>query len=528
MKATRVLLEVGFIVFVFCACNKNDTLTVASQKKVVVFSSSIGGESYTRASNAQWDVNDQIGVFMKTAGNELNAGAIVSNADNVCYVTNDQATFEAFDANNPVYYPENGTMVDFIAYYPYQSGISAFIYKVDVSSQTSQEAIDLLYSDNAKNQTHASHFSNLMFSHQLTKLKIVVKAGEDIPTLDGLQVSISGVNATADFNLANGNLTATGSSDKTIAFNITGATTTEKTAEAILVPDNGDTERVITFTLSSGKVFTYKIAIGTRLEKNTRYTFTAGLGGGGAVIEPQTGYVETPLMANLPATQTYVVHMLPDREGRNYTMLYDTEYRLAYWVAYPLKPSYHIGSSGRTNKWAYDPQIDTFFQPNLSSSFPGTDDRGHQIPSADRTCSEPVNWTTFYYSNMTAQRDSLNQKLWSTLEGKVRTWASACDTMYVVTGAMIQTATDQTIDYVLDNSNRNVARPKYYFKALAQRTGNSYTTVAFKIKNEIPASGSTYNTYRLSVKALEAETGFTFFPSLSDAIKGAIESNKWN
>lgn len=530
MKNAKTLLSVGFLVFALYACDREDKAIdyPAHEKRIAIFTSSIGGESYTRASDTFWHTGDRIGVFMKSAGQALHETSILDNADNNQYTTNNAGTFEAVSENEKIYLPDNGATVDFIAYYPYQTTLSDYIYKVDVNNQASQEDIDLLYSNNATGRSQATPSSNLVFSHQLTRIKITIEAGEGVSTLNGIVANISGVSATADFNLTNGNLSVTGTPNNTIQFKITGDEAGKKTAEAILIPDQGETERTISFVLPSGKTFKHKLAVGNKLEKNTRYAFTVTLKDNSPIVEPQYGYVETPRMANLPSTQQYVLHMMPDRPGRNYSMLYDNEQRLAYWVAYPLVPSYHVGSSGRTEAWAYDPQITNSFQPNLSSGFPASNtDRGHQIPSGDRTCSKPVNKMTFYYSNMTAQQSRLNQVMWARLENQIRDWASNCDTMYVVTGAMIQTATDKQIEYVYDNSSRKVARPKYYFKALAQRTGNTYTTIAFKMDNVYP-SNEEYNNYRLTVKALEAETGFTFFPSLTDEVKGKIETNKWN
>lgn len=63
----------------------------------------------------------------------------------------------------------------------------------------------------------------------------------------------------------------------------------------------------------------------------------------------------------------------------------------------------------------------------------------------------------------------MNQAIWADLESAVRGWSSATDTLYVVTGAMPTTQTDQTIKYVQDNDGKNMAVPKYYFKALARK-----------------------------------------------------------
>lgn len=97
---------------------------------------------------------------------------------------------------------------------------------------------------------------------------------------------------------------------------------------------------------------------------------------------------------------------------RNYSMLYDTQYKVAYWVAYPLSNDY-LGSQDRTDKWAYDPAFLSNLQANLESGYPNNAslqiDRGHQLPSGDRTYNRAENESTFYYTNMTPQNRSLNQ-----------------------------------------------------------------------------------------------------------------------
>ncbi|MDR2122662.1 MAG: DNA/RNA non-specific endonuclease [Flavobacteriaceae bacterium] len=236
------------------------------------------------------------------------------------------------------------------------------------------------------------------------------------------------------------------------------------------------------------------------------------------------GWVELPKEENIKNT-LFVSHKLPDNPSvRNYSLLYDTKERVAYWVAYPMHASY-MGNSGRTDAWGYDPKIPQSQQAYLFSGIPGYD-RGHQVPSADRTSSKNNNKTTFYFSNMTPQNKTLNQGLWSTLENKVRTWTSQCDTLYVVTGAMITSSTDQNITYAYDKEQNKIAVPKYYFKALLKRRGNNFTSVAFKMDNAAPKVNN-YNEYRITVKQLEQETNFTFFPKVPDNVKNTIDENQW-
>lgn len=238
------------------------------------------------------------------------------------------------------------------------------------------------------------------------------------------------------------------------------------------------------------------------------------------------GWIELPEISNTDHTQL-VYHFMPDSPSmRNYTMLYDTQERVAYWVAYPMHSSF-MGGSGRTDSWAYDPEVSESSQPTLFRGF-GVNgyDRGHQIPSADRTSSASTNATTFYFTNMTPQVSDLNQGLWADLETKVRTWTKQCDTLYVVTGAMVTTSTDKTINYISDNNGNQVAVPKYYFKALLKRTNNNYSSIAFKFNNADPMYSS-ISQYQMTVEELESTTGFKFFPKINSSVKETIVESDW-
>ncbi len=79
--------------------------------------------------------------------------------------------------------------------------------------------------------------------------------------------------------------------------------------------------------------------------------------------------------------------------------MYDKSDRIAYWVAYPHNQMY-IGSASRTDAWQPDPDFAAADQAYLYNGITGYD-RGHQIPSADRTCTTEANTQTFYFTNMT-------------------------------------------------------------------------------------------------------------------------------
>ncbi|HOR11666.1 MAG TPA: DNA/RNA non-specific endonuclease [Bacteroidales bacterium] len=249
------------------------------------------------------------------------------------------------------------------------------------------------------------------------------------------------------------------------------------------------------------------------------------------VSDPVRAWMELPAVREQESF-AYISHMTSVRgkSVRNYAFWYDTQNRLSHWVAYPLYREI-IGSGSRTDLWDYNPKVPKRYQPVLFSSFGGSGyDRGHQLPSADRLYSDEVNASTFYFTNLTAQNGSLNQNLWGNLEVYVRGWAQACDTLYVVTGAMIQTAENKNIDYVEDNNGNKVAVPKLYYKVLlkykaGQTENGGYSSIGFWYENRTHTALYPTAADARSVKDMETLTGFDFFHNLPDNIELAIEAS---
>lgn len=539
MRTRHIIFAIIFPIFIFSSCSEDDNFNRNDYQVIARFTSSISGEikvSKTKASGSAWDINDKIGIYAKKSGLNL-TGNVINSYENVKYVTaGGNGNFLPDAGSSSFNYPLDGSAVDFIAYYPYQPTLNNFIYKVNLTDQTSQEKIDLLYSNNAIAHNSTNPNPNLSFTHELVKINLNITAGKGTSSLSGLNVKISGFATKGDFDLANGSLSVDNTSISDVTTLLTVKSTTNVMAEAILLPSSGGTnKRKITFSFEGGKSQTYNIPDTDEFRKGRKYTYNVILKNGGPAITPSYGPIENPLIDGAMPNMIYVQHLADGsylkaaNPVRNYSLYYDTQYKLAYWVAYPLN-NYYIGDHKRTNKWQFDPAINRQYQPNLSSSWVGENwDRGHQIPSADRTKDSILNVSTFYYSNMTAQHTFLNTRVWAKLEDKVRAWATAsdCDTMYVVTGAMITTQSDPTIEYVADKFGSKSAKPKYFYKVLAKRKNDTYTTIGFRFDNKEYSISTNYMNYTKTVKELEDETGFTFFPSLNGNIKDKIDVNKW-
>lgn len=250
-------------------------------------------------------------------------------------------------------------------------------------------------------------------------------------------------------------------------------------------------------------------------------------------------WVELPKCDN--SNYIYVSHyadMGVRDHARNYTVCFDPKHRASLWVAYPLHTSYTSGGASRNDNFGYDPSVSTSYQADLSKSYRGRYDRGHQIPAADRKCSQAMMDQTFYATNMTPQQSEFNQHLWGNLEGRVRGMICT-DTLYVVTGAWFDGNRDSSIAAsTTDASGNTCPIPTDYFKVLLRTTkGNTKKAVqditdaselkaiAFWLNHRNSGSDvSVTREYCVSVSEVERITGFEFFPMLDPSIASEVKS----
>lgn len=261
-------------------------------------------------------------------------------------------------------------------------------------------------------------------------------------------------------------------------------------------------------------------------------TLVQKAGGGDEPEPPVVQPGDVPGWMELPVVQGSLEYhnnffSMNGKRYRNYSYGWDKKALVAHWVAYPLCPLY-LGSQKRTDEWDYDPNVPQSQQPVLFRGFGGGGyDRGHQLPSADRTCCREANEQTFYFTNMTPQRGlNFNQKIWASFETRVRDWSRNADTLYVVTGCVVEGSTLTA----RDNDGKSVTVPVGYFKALlwysksstvtAQNAG--YRAAAFYLEHKDYSQTGIDKSMSMSVDELEEMVGMDFFPNLKTKAGAAI------
>ena len=252
------------------------------------------------------------------------------------------------------------------------------------------------------------------------------------------------------------------------------------------------------------------------------------------VEEPKDSDPRGKKWMELPATNTsglgYYYHSFPlnGKTYRNYSFGWDDSNKVAIWVAYPLCKLYTDSYNDKNNRheeyFLQDPLLGGT-SPMPGSGYAGSYDRGHQIPSADRQCSELANGQTYYGTNMTAQSNPLNGGPWAQLEKYVRDFAnSSSDTTYVVTGCYVKDSNE----WETDTYGMNIKVPTAYYKAVLVLKNGNWTGGAYWTPHV--GYSSSYTGWAISIDELENKIGVDLYVNLPEMIgesaAAAIEAAK--
>jgi endonuclease G len=201
------------------------------------------------------------------------------------------------------------------------------------------------------------------------------------------------------------------------------------------------------------------------------------------------------------------------REG--YTLSYAPEYGQAKWVAYVLRgQQFQKEHFGRSNQFRPDPKAKPHSADDEDYEGSGYD-RGHLAPAEDMSWSAASMRESFYYTNVSPQLPAFNRGVWKRLEELVRFWATAYDSLYVVTGPVLREGLPAI-------GPDKISIPERYYKVILRREGAGWQGIGFVLENE--ASSATLRTFALPIDSVEKLTGLDFYPRLPDEEEAKIES----
>lgn len=199
-----------------------------------------------------------------------------------------------------------------------------------------------------------------------------------------------------------------------------------------------------------------------------------------------------------------------------YTVSYSEKDEQPEWVAYKIISNNYNKSIERTNDYREDPFVTT--KSASPNDYHGNGyDMGHLAPAHDMTYNSTSMSESFYLSNICPQKAAFNRGIWRVLEGKVHYWSTFNDSIYVVSGPIL----DNPIEQIGENK---VTVPRAFYKTLLAFKKGKMKAIAFIIPNE--KSDKSIYSYATSIDEVEAKTGIDFYYNLDRVIQDSLEVKK--
>ncbi len=238
----QILAALALVTLASCAKEN-----IATQPTTDQVAATFTAAAITRVANNAWETNDQIGISMTVNGAATLATGSYENIPHTVAAAGDSGTFSADDT--VIYFPVDGSSVDFYAYYPHATLDTDKNIVVSVATQSFSD-IDIVAAKavaKTKAVPTVTFAGDDAFEHCLSKLTITLVAGEGITSLSGLKTTIKSQNTTAKYNIYTGVISSEGDVADIVAVTATDGLL----SEAILIPTAAVSGSTIVFTLGS-------------------------------------------------------------------------------------------------------------------------------------------------------------------------------------------------------------------------------------------------------------------------------------
>ena len=208
-------------------------------------------------------------------------------------------------------------------------------------------------------------------------------------------------------------------------------------------------------------------------------------------------------------------------ERPQYAISYNCNAGIPNWASWELDRSW-LGKVERSNDFRPDLDLPEKCYASKPHDYRGSGyDRGHLVPSGDRTRRKEDNSATFIMSNIIPQAPANNREVWREFEEYCRSLAFEDKKLYIVAGG---SQLDREI------AKNRVAVQKYNWKVVLildrqvdEITADNAQTIAVWIPNSKQVDNTNWQEYIVPVNRVEKETGYDFFARLPKKVQEQIE-----
>ena len=216
-----------------------------------------------------------------------------------------------------------------------------------------------------------------------------------------------------------------------------------------------------------------------------------------------------------------------------YTASFNKNRGTPNWVSYDLDPT-HFGPEDRCDCFTFDASLPASFTRYTTNDYTGAGaiagfgiDRGHLARSFDRTSASLDNAFTFLFTNIVPQAADLNQGPWAIMENFLGDLARFQNKeVYIIAGVAGTIGTVKNEGrIVIPAQTWKVAVIMPHDQGLANITSvTDLEVIAVIMPNQPGVRNVDWNTYRTTVDAVEALSGYDLLALLRDDIEVQVES----
>ncbi len=200
-----------------------------------------------------------------------------------------------------------------------------------------------------------------------------------------------------------------------------------------------------------------------------------------------------------------------------YILSYNCSKGIANWVSWTTEQE-DLGDLSRSDDFREDESLPKKCYQVDENDYRGTGyDRGHLMPSGDRTKSKSANSSSFLMVNILPQNPSNNREVWRELEIYSRKLVNRGLKLHSFAGGNGQLKTI---------NKGKISVPKYVWKVILVENSNTgeVETIAVIMPNSEKVKRTDWQDYLVSVDKVESVTEYDFFAYLSDDVEEKIES----
>jgi endonuclease G len=215
-------------------------------------------------------------------------------------------------------------------------------------------------------------------------------------------------------------------------------------------------------------------------------------------------------------------------ERDEYIVSYNPKLNMANFAVWHIS-DYWIGNVDRySGKWKTDPLLSIDFLQVDHDYFTGSGyDRGHIVPSYERTRTVDENRNTFFTTNLMLQTANLNRGVWRQFEAYCQELAMSNPEWdyYLVAGSIISEGDTTWVDGVAvpDSCYKMIIGTKGEYRGDIRQIDENTEAICVIMPNEDDVSDKDFEEYQISIDWLEQRTGYDFCHQLPDDVEESIE-----